>query len=251
MRFAKLNLAYLILASLPLAAVPVAAVADCLTADDLAAGIEVTVEGGFKAVYRGRGFGDVTAAASHVKGGDGYSWDYRLDRGLFVIEERITEHEAGSSSGDAVVVGGNDGGTITLSMIPQKAVPKQLADWTSKVNYRREQDGPSIGPQPVLSGKLAAVVQVLPEKTVNISGCAYRIAPVETRLEMASASNLRVDGVALAEAGMDPPEPGTALLVRRQIYFLDLGFGVVTREGDEVDAMPVIDHGITGMARAG
>ena len=251
MRFAKLILARLILSSLPMSALPMAAFADCVTADDLAAGIEVTVEGGFKAVYRGRGFGEVTAAARHLKGGVGYSWDYRLDRGLFVIEERITEHEAGSSSGDEVVVGGNDGGTITLSMIPQKAVPKAPADWTSKVNYRREQDGPSIGPQPVISGKLAAVMQVLPEKMVKISGCEYRIAPVETRLEVTRSSKLRVDGAAAAEAGMDLPEPGTAFLTRRQIYFLDLGFGVVTREGDEVDSMPVIDHGITGMARAG
>lgn len=251
MRFAKVILARLILVSLPLAALPGVAVADCLTADDLTAGIEVTVEGGFTAVYRGRGFGDVTAAASHVTRGSGYSWEYRFDRGLFVIEERITEHEADRSNGDAVVVGGNDGGTITLSMIPQKAVPQAPADWTSTVNYRREQDGPSIGPQPVVAGKLAAVMQVLPEKGVKISGCDYRIAPVETRLELASSSNLRVDSVAAAEAGMELPAPGTALLLRRQIYFLDLGFGVVTREADEVDAMPVIDHGIIGMARAG
>ena len=251
MHFAKPILARLILASLPIAAQGAPALADCLTADDLAAGIEVTVEGGFKAVYRGRGFGDVTAAAAHVKGGSGYSWEYRLDRGLFVIEERITEHEADRSAGDEVVVGGNEGGTITLSMNPQKAVPKVLADWTSKVKYRREQDGPSIGPQPVLSGKLAAVLRVLPEKSVKISGCAYRIAPVETRLEMTSSSDLRVDGVAAQEAGAALPAPGAALLVRRQIYFLDLGFGVVTREADEVEAMPVIDNGITGMARAG
>ena len=206
---------------------PVLADDACLTPEALSSGgVTVTVKGGSTQLYRAKGK-DVVAQVPVLSNGAGFVAELVLARGLHVISDHRTEHEGGPAAPEGeVVVGGNDGGTTT-TVYSYGTLPKPGKDWQGKVSITRDQDGPSIGPQPTIKGKVAATVQFLPEETVTISGCAYRIQPVETVLTVTRDSRFTMGGE--PDEGMSEAV-GQVLLSRRQIWFPDLGFAVITRE---------------------
>lgn len=218
----------------------------CLTPEALSSGgVAVTVKGGSTQLYRAKGK-DVVAQVPVLSGGAGFVVDLVLARGLHVISDHRTEREGDRAAPEGeVVVGGNDGGTLT-TVYSYGALPKPGKDWQGKVSITRDQDGPSIGPQPTIKGKVAATVQFLPEETVTISGCAYRIQPVETVLTVARDSRFTYGG----EPAEDMAEAvGQVLLSRRQIWFPELGFAVITRErGDDSGWTDDWGQGIIGLA---
>lgn len=225
-------------AVLCLLALPVPALADCLTAADLKSGIDVTVKDRSVQTFRQKA-GEVLARVPVVAGVNGFVADQRLKGGLFVVEDRRTYHEAGSDDPNVVIVGGNDGGTrddrFAWSPAPKLPEPGQSARYSLRLT--RDEDGPSIGPQPQLKAKVTAEVVVQAEKTVKISGCSYRIWPVET---------------ALVAAPGDFGDDGGTVLTRRQIWFPDLGFAVTTKEtGNGTGWTEDWGQGIIGMARHG
>lgn len=226
---------------------PGAALADtgCLTSDSIKEGVTVTVKGGGVQTYRAQGK-DVLAEVPVLAGGSGFVAELVLAGGLHVVSDHRTEHEAAPDLSEGeVLVGGNDGGTTTTTY-RFAALPRPGKDWTGKVKVTRDQDGPSIGPQPTIKGSLAAEVTFLPEETVQISGCSYRIQPVETRFTLAGDSRFTMEGepvVAMEDSS------GQVLLSRRQIWFPDLGFAVITRErGAESGWSEDWGQGIIGLA---
>lgn len=198
-------------------ALPVPALADCVTAADLKAGIAVTVKDKSVQTYRQKG-SDVLATIPVLRGGDGFVAQQRLARGLFVVADQRTYHQAPPADG-VMIVGGNDGGTrddrFKWASGPKLPEPGQSS--TARVDLRRDEDGPSIGPQDTLRVVVQAQVVTQAEKTVKISGCSYRIWPVETAFSV-------------APGGFGPDSEGGTVLTRRQIWFPDLGFGVTTKE---------------------
>lgn len=199
----------------------------CVTAEALnTGGIAVTVKGGAVQTYRAKGR-DVVATVPVLSGGSGFVAELVLARGIHVISDHRTEHEAPADLPEGtVIVGGNDGGTIT-TLYRYGSLPKPGMAWQGKVTVTRDQNGPSIGPQPTIKGKVAATVAFLPEETVTLSGCEYRIQPVETAMTVTADSRFTLGGeVDEGIAGA----PDQLLLTRRQIWFPDLGFAVITRE---------------------
>lgn len=230
-----------ILPALCCLALPAQAGEPCLTAEALKSGVRVTVKDGSVQSYRAKGR-DVLAT---VPTGN-FTAELTLARGLFVTRDHRTEHEPTPDLPEGVeMVGGNDGGTITTDY-SFASLPKPGKDWAGAVKITRNQDGPSIGPQPVVKGRVAATLAFLPEETVTISGCPYRIQPVETVLSLAKDSRFTVGG----EPQVDlEAEAGKTLLSRRQIWFPDLGFAVITRErGAETGWSDDWGQGITGLA---
>ncbi|NEY91268.1 hypothetical protein [Tabrizicola oligotrophica] len=243
MTLAPRALALLLALACPLS--PAFAEEACLTAETLKSGVAVTVEGGAVQVYRAKGR-DVLASIPVPAGGNGFSAELVLARGLHVVSDHRTEHEGASDLAEGeVLVGGNDGGTTT-TLYAYPNLPKPGKDWAGRLRLSRDQDGPSIGPQPRIKGTVAAQVRYLAEATVTISGCAYRIQPVETVLTVKEDSRFTLDGA---------PQPGIAgaademLLTRRQIWFPDLGFAVITREsGLDAGWSEAWGQGIIGLA---
>ncbi|TXI00511.1 MAG: hypothetical protein E6Q73_08595 [Pseudorhodobacter sp.] len=230
-----------ILPFLALVTTPAFAGQPCVTAEALKSGVRVTVKDGSVQSYRAKGR-DVVAVVPT----GGFTAELVLARGLHVTRDHRTEHEAATAVPEgAVMVGGNDGGTMTTDY-SYASLPKPGKDWAGVVKISRDQDGPSIGPQPKVKGRVAATVAFLPEETVTISGCSYRIQPVETVLSLAADSRFTVGGapqVALED------ETGKVLLARRQIWFPDLGFAVITRErGAEIGWSEDWGQGITALA---
>ena len=226
---------------LTLLAAPAFADQPCLTAEALAKGIRVTVKDGSVQTFRAKGR-DVQAVIPT----GAFTAELLLARGLHVTRDHRTEHEPTPDPAPGeVMVGGNDGGTITTDYA-YASLPKPGLDWAGTVKITRDQDGPSIGPQPKVKGKVAATVAFLPEETVKISGCSYRIRPMETVLSLAADSRFTVGGepqVDLEEAA------GKVLLSRRQIWFPDLGVAVITRErGAETGWSDDWGQGIIGLA---
>lgn len=196
----------------------------CLTAADLKSGITVAVRQGPSQSYVAKGR-DVLAVVPVLSGS--FTAELLLARGLHVIRDHRTEHDTAPPPPEGeILVGGNDGGTLTTEYIYAN-LPKPRADWTGMVRITRDQDGPSIGPQPTIKGRVAATVRFLPAKTVTITGCPYRIQPVETEFRLNADSQFTMGGEPVEDiAGA----AGTPLLTRRQIWFPDLGFAVITRE---------------------
>ena len=203
---------------------PAVAEQPCLTAAALKTGITVSVRQGSTQSYRAKGR-DVQAVVPVPSGS--FTAELLLARGLHVIRDHRTEHETAPPPPEGeVLVGGNEGGTLTTEYAYGR-LANPGTDWAGTVRVTREQDGPAIGPQPTIKGRLAAEVRFLPEETVTISGCAYRIRPVETEFRLGDDSGFTIGGEPAEEiAGA----AGTLLMTRRQIWFPDLGFAVITRE---------------------
>lgn len=236
-----------LIASLAFLALPALA-EGCLKADALKSGILVTVRDGSVQSFRAKGR-DVVAALPEKAGASGFDARQTLQAGLHVISDQRVLHDAPQDVPEgAVVVGGAEGGRQdTLYKLAGKPpAPAPGISWTTTVRIERDEDGPSIGPQPKLKGN--AVVQVVfgAQKTVELSGCAYRIIPVETTIALAPDSRFTMGGEVMP---LDDAPPGTVILSRRQIWFDDLGFAVTTREsGEGFDWRAPWGQGIIAMA---
>lgn len=223
---------------------------DCLTGADLAGGIAVQTQDG--RVYQVRAAGeDVAVRMARQAGRSGLFSEMTFAKGVYMTRDLATEVDGAPAPADgAVVVGGNDGGVIDEKHGYGRNAPLPVAgkSWQGTVKLLRDQDGPSIGPQDQIKARLAAEYRFLAEKMVTLSGCPYRIIPVEMALRVTSESRATAAGVPLewiADA------EGQAYLTRRLIYFPDLGFSVITKEGSDLDVAGMAQNGITGLARAG
>ena len=224
---------------------------ECLSGADLAAGIAVSTQDGRVYAVRQAAGGDVAVSMARQAGRDGLFSQMTFAKGVYMTRDVATEVSDSPDSADGeVVVGGNDGGVIDeRHAYPRNApVPVAGKSWRGTVKYTRDQDGPSIGPQPQITARLLADYQFLAEKSVTISGCAYRVIPVELTLQVTAQSRARAEG---APVGWFEDSIDRSYLTRRLIYFPDIGFSVITRESSDMDAGGMEQNGITGLVRAG
>lgn len=236
------------LASFAVLHAPAAQAEGCLMANALTGGIRVTVKDGSVQTYIAKGRDVVAEVPVRHKGG-GFDARQTLQGGLHVVNDQRVLYDAPQDVPEgAVVVGGSDGETLNTryKLVGKPPVPKPGTSWTTEVRIERDQDGPSIGPQPRIKGKAVAKMTFLEQKTVELSGCAYRIIPVETTIFIGKDSRFTAGAEVMP---LDDTPPGTVVLTRRQIWFDDLGFAVTTKEGGEgFDWVEPWGQGITGLA---
>ena len=225
------------------------AVADgCLMADALKTGIRVTVKDGSVQTFRAKGR-DVVAELSDRAKNSSFDARQTLQGVVHVVSDQRLLHDAPAFMPEgAVMVGGSEGGTMamTYKLSGKPPTPAPGTSWTTTVRLERAEDGPSIGPQPKIKGNAVAKVVFLDKKTVDLSGCAYRIIPVETTILLAKDSRFTMGGQVMP---LDEVRPGTVILSRRQIWFDDLGFAVTVKEsGGGFDWVQPWGQGIIGIA---
>lgn len=220
----------------------------CLTADALKSGIRVTVKDGSVQRFRAKGR-DVLAELPEKARNSFFEARQTLQGGLHVLSDLRLLHDAPVEVPEgAVLVGGSEGGRRDTSykMAGKPPAPAPGISWATTVKIEREEDGPSIGPQPKLKGNAVAQVVFGAEKAVELSGCTYRIIPVETTIALAKDSRFALGD---EEMPLDEVPPGTVILFRRQIWFDDLGFAVTTKEsGEGLDWEAPWGQGIIGIA---
>lgn len=215
----------LVLGLLPLAAP--AADLGCLTPELLAKGIAVQIPKGppfIVTVDRSGATLDWQLSQMHMVSHFGKG-------GVTIVEEDGTFN---GTVPDGIV--GGPGGTVTHDTFRYGAQPKARpgTGWTGRIAYSHDFDSYSTGPQPTLRAKLDGRYEFQAEKVVKISGCDYRIIPVEVLLTVLD------------------PEDGEVYTVqkRRLIHFPDHGFSVVTRAGPDNDVSVELTWGIVAFAAA-
>ncbi|EEW26000.1 hypothetical protein [Rhodobacter ferrooxidans] len=225
MPYPKVSLALCLVFGVP----ALAATEPCLTHADLAAGIQVSTEDG--RVYQ------VKESASGKKveiqhvwtpGDTGFTSVLVTRMGLYLLSDFRT-YFSPPSTGTDFIVGGHEG-TEQLdrfkyanSAFPQ---PQPGSIFASAVRITHDFQSPSTGPQETEKYKVDAVYSFLAEQSVSISKCDYRMIPVEVTMAA----------------------QGETFLQRRQLYFPDLGFSVITATGDDAYGQAG-KNGITGFAR--
>jgi hypothetical protein len=101
-------------------------------------------------------------------------------------------------------------------------------DWSGRVTLRWRETNPSVAEDTDLRRAATARLRVLDEARVTLSGCSYRILPVELAVE----------------------EAGATLVQRRAIHFPDLGLTVVTLVGPDALLGDQVRQGITALSAA-
>ncbi len=192
------TLALLLLTALP-------AAAECVTPASLAKGVTFTREDSRSGLIRAERHGFAVDYATNSK----TAWqDQRLSRfGIYDIEWHSTPT-------DDYFVGGGPGGNFSYKFSGKPPLPKADTTWSTTVSERKSLEA-GLQSGPVISRSSYKVTySYLPTKTAKLSGCTYRILPVEAHF-----TNAETD------------------LTRRFIYFPDLGFGletrVIDRKGDK------------------
>lgn len=202
--------------------------ADCLTRADLVEGIAITQQDGRRALARETGAG-VEVAETLAPGRTG-SFATRLwTDGAWLAEERSRYADRPAPEG-AVMVGGDGETRETLTLRRRGRAPEAVpgSDWSGRVSLRWQESNPSLDKDVEQRFAATARVRALPETRVTLSGCSYRIVPIELSV---------ADG------------PVT-LMQRRAIHFPDLGLSVVTLVGPDEITGGQVRQGITALARA-
>jgi hypothetical protein len=176
---------------------PVAGFAGCVTQDTLDKGVV------FKRAD-GRS-GMVTRADG------GIFIDYATGSGYWT-DERQTQlgiYETGARMyfSDEETIGGGDR-VLTWKFRGKPVVPSAGDSWKTKISEKAVHYNSSEVGHYDTKDKLEAVYAFLPEETVTLSKCEYRVIPVEATF-------------VCSEGGF----------TRRWLYFADLGFGLETRRG--------------------
>ena len=183
--------------ALLLLTLPNLAQARCVTADDLATGIAFKRQDGRSGLALAKGKTvDINYNANPTT-----AWrDKRVtDRGIYELTR-------GSYPSDEEIVGAGPGGYFEYRLSGKPPVPKAGSSWKTTVTTKTTSDaGTEAGPQ-VQRGKMTATYSFQAVTEATLSGCTYRIQPVEATF--------------LAE---------NTHTTKRWIYFPDLGFGLETR----------------------
>ena len=174
--------------------------ARCVTAADLASGIAFKRQDGRSGLAQADGKGVTVDYATNATG----AWqDLRqTDRGIYEASWAWTPTEE-------YYVGGGPGGGWQYGLQGEPPEPAPGESWTTSIRVRESHyDGTESG-GPVLKYTLKAVYSYQAVKEAKLSGCTYRILPVEATF---TGKNTH--------------------FTRRWIYFPDLGFGLETRVTD-------------------
>lgn len=188
------------LLTLTLATLPGLASARCVKPEDLATGIAFKRQDGRTGLATASGKEVSIDYATNAKG----AWTDRRKalRGIY-------ETEWNSTPTEDYYVGGGPGGLFTYRLAGKPPVPKAGATWATRIKVTLSVDnGTEHGPE-VTRSAVEATYSFQPVSEAKLSGCTYRIQPVE-------AVFLGKDSHA----------------THRWIYFPDLGFGLETRVTD-------------------
>lgn len=188
------------LLALFLALAPGLAEARCVVAADLAKGITFKRQDGRTGLAIAKSGGITVDYATNPKG----AWQdlRKTDRGIYEKTWAWTPTEE-------YYVGGGPGGGWEYNAFGKPPEPMPGGSWKTTVKVKEHHyDGTESG-GPVLKYSLKAVYSFQEVKEAKLSGCTYRIQPVEATF---TGKNTHV--------------------TRRWIYFPDLGFGLETRVTD-------------------
>ncbi len=191
----RLPLCFALLLSTPAFAAP--AFADCVTKDDLARGVAFKRQDGRAGLIKAKG--------------KTFEINYAVGSKTAWLDERdavmgIYETAWAYTPTDDHYVGGGPGGLYAYKFVKKPPVPAEGTAWQSKIKVTETQDnGTEFGPE-VSKTSIAVVYSFQPIKEAQLSGCPYRIMPVEATF---TGENTH--------------------LTQRWIYFPDLGFGLETR----------------------
>ncbi len=181
-------------------ALPGLAAARCVTAEDLATGITFKRQDGRGGLVSGTPQSVKIDYAAPAKG----SWTDKR-----TAQRGIYETAQDYFPSDVPYVGGGPGGDFTYSLSGKPPVPTAGKTWKTRVKVTMTKDyGTEAGPQKTY-GALDAVYSFQPITEAKLSGCTYRIQPVEATFTNAINH-----------------------YTQRWIYFPDLGFGLETRVTD-------------------
>ncbi len=183
-----------------LALLPGLAEARCVTAEDLATGIAFKRQDGRTGLAVAQDGGVLVDYATNPKG----AWQdlRKTDRGIYEATWAWTPTEE-------YYVGGGPGGGWQYAIQGKPPEPEAGATWKTTVRVTESHyDGTESG-GPVLKYLLKAVYSFQDVKEAKLSGCTYRIQPVEATF---TGKNTH--------------------FTRRWIYFPDLGLGLETRVTD-------------------
>lgn len=186
----RLTLCFALLLSSP-------AFADCVTKDDLAVGVAFKRQDGRAGLIKAKGKTFEINYAVESK----TAWQDERDALMGIYETGWAYTPT-----DEYYVGGSPGGLYSYKFAKKPPVPAEDATWQSKVKVTETQDnGTEYGPEES-HFNLTVVYSYQTIKEAKLSGCTYRIMPVEATF---TGENTH--------------------LTQRWIYFPDLGFGLETR----------------------
>lgn len=182
-------------ACLLLTALPAAA--DCVVAADLATGVSFARADGHKGRVIAKGDG---VFVDYAAGAPVWSDNRQTRLGIYeLVSTRFYVEEPGS-------VGGGSTDTVQ-SFRGQPPVPVAGQGWSGVVKAHTRQNNSSEFGGYDYDDRFKASFAFLAEKTVKLSGCSYKVIPVEANF-----------------VGKDNS------FTQRWLYFPDLGFGLETRQ---------------------
>lgn len=192
-----------------LALTPSIAAADCLTADSVTSGVSFTRADG---------------RVGRVVAKDGGIFvDYAAGKGLWTDERQtllgIYETRSVTYFSDEALIGSGDT-SQTWDFRGKPPVPQAGESWKTRIKEYSVTSNSSEQGYADWSGKFDAVYSFLPEQEVKLSGCTYRVVPVEATF--------------LGETGG---------FSQRWLYFPDLGFGLETKRNGEGNGLTALRAG--------
>lgn len=184
------------------------AAARCLTAEDARAGIRFTRADGSTGLVMAQGGGLLIDYDTGPT-----LWDDRRQTRFGIYETETTEY----FSHEALVGSGTTTTRWSSARAPARPTPGQVFKTKLTGNWRQE-DGTEKG---FSTGRwqIDATYRVLPEESAVLSGCSYRILPVEATFTGRGIGQVPGSGKLGSKPGF-----------QRWIYFPDLGIGIETRQ---------------------
>ena len=182
---------------LALVCLPDLAQARCVTAADLASGIAFTRQDGHTGLIKGDGDAVAIDYAANSK----TAWTDQRSALMGIYETGWTWVPT-----DDYYVGGGPGGGYRFKLGGTPPLPAAGTTWTTRIKVQEAHDDGTESGGSVQRYTLKASYSYQPVKDATLSGCSYKIMPVE-----ATFTGSNTD------------------LTRRWIYFPDLGFGLETR----------------------
>lgn len=176
---------------------PAAALADCVTAADLATGVLFKRQDGRAELASGAG----AEVAINYAATSQTAWtDKRTtQRGLY-------EQSWVWTPTDDYYVGGGPGASYDYRLSGQPPLPVAGQTWQARVSVKTHTDDGTENGARTQRSAMDVTYRFLAETTAKLSGCTYKIMPVEADFTAKNTS-----------------------FTKRWIYFPDLGFGLETR----------------------
>lgn len=174
--------------------------AECVTAKDLSKGIVFKRQDGRTGIVSGQGADIAVNYAATSK----TAWTDQRTTKLGIYELSWSYIPT-----DDYYVGGGPGGSWTYKFSGKPPVPVAGDSWKTRISVASHEDNGSEYGEKTVRSAVDATYRFLEVSTANLSGCTYRIAPVEADFSARGVSR-----------------------TQRWIYFPDLGFGLETRVTD-------------------